>query len=160
MLVCATFEISSFNSLSIVQGALTGLLTGLAFSLWIGFGGPKPPIPRLSQSIDGCSDFHNLTIDSSTEQYMTTTILPSPPPIVDNYFPLYRLSYMWYAPLGFLITIFVAQIVSRAVKVNIDRRGSSRLDINEQLLSPMFPQCFRTSNHLPDPVSLVISSEM
>ena len=132
------------------------MLTGLAFSLWIGFGGPKPPIPRLSQSIAGCSEFHNMTIDSSTEQYVTTTLPSSPPFMEDNYFPLYRLSYMWYAPLGFLITIFVAQIVSRTVTAYLDRRGPSRPKINEQLLSPMFPQCLRTSKHLPEPVSLVL----
>lgn len=141
-----------------LQGALTGLIAGLAFSLWIGFGGPKPPIPRLPLRNDGCAEFLNATIDSTTEQYLST-ISPSALPTVvmpaDDYFPLYRISYMWYAPLGFLLTVLVAQVVSRIVRFNVERRGISGQKINEELLSPMFPQCFRTSQHLPDPNLLV-----
>jgi hypothetical protein len=37
------------------QGAVTGLLTGLILSLWIGFGGPKPPSEMLPMSNETCS---------------------------------------------------------------------------------------------------------
>lgn len=30
------------------------LLTGVTFSLWLGFGGPKPPLPKLPVSTEGC----------------------------------------------------------------------------------------------------------
>jgi hypothetical protein len=62
---------------------------------------------------------------------------------------------MWYAPLGFLVTILVAQVVSRIVNAYQQSRSTSSKKINEELLSPMFPQCFRTARHLPDPILLV-----
>ncbi|XP_059351433.1 putative sodium-dependent multivitamin transporter [Daphnia carinata] len=145
-----------------LQGALTGLVTGLAFSLWIGFGGPKPPIPRLPLRNDGCAEFLNATIDSTTEQYLSTispSALPTGVTPADDYFPLYRVSFMWYAPLGFLLTVLVAQVVSRIVRLSVERRGVSGQKINEELLSPMFPQCFRTSHHLPDPNLLLTPRE-
>ncbi|RLU26516.1 hypothetical protein DMN91_000312 [Ooceraea biroi] len=36
------------------RGALTGFILSLMFSLWIGFGQPKPPISELHVSTDGC----------------------------------------------------------------------------------------------------------
>ncbi len=62
---------------------------------------------------------------------------------------------MWYAPLGFLVTILVAQVVSRIVNAYQQSRNTSNKKINEELLSPMFPQYFRTARHLPDPILLV-----
>jgi len=43
------------------QGAVTGLFTGLAVSLWIGFGGPKPPPKLLPMSTDSCTQSENMT---------------------------------------------------------------------------------------------------
>ena len=140
------------------KGALAGLISGLAFSLWVGFGGPKPPIPRLSQRNDGCSALLNATSDSLTDLYLSTVStspIPTLPSTTDDYFPLYRISYMWYAPLGFLMTILVAQVVSRIVNAYLLSRGTSNKKINEELFSPMFPKCFRTAHHLPDPILLV-----
>lgn len=141
-----------------LKGALAGLISGLAFSLWVGFGGPKPPIPRLPLRNDGCSAFLNATSDSSTDLYLSTVStspLPTLPTPADDYFPLYRVSYMWYAPLGFLVTTLVAQVVSRIVNAYLQSRGTSNKNINEELLSPMFPKCFRTAHHLPHPILLV-----
>lgn len=39
-----------------------GLICGLALTMWIGFGGPKPPPPYLPVSTEGC----NSTITHST----------------------------------------------------------------------------------------------
>jgi len=36
------------------RGAIASFVFSLMFSLWIGFGQPKPPIPRLDISTDGC----------------------------------------------------------------------------------------------------------
>lgn len=38
-----------------LQGVLAGLASGLAFTLWISFGEPKPPLPKLPVSVDGCN---------------------------------------------------------------------------------------------------------
>ena len=149
---------------------MCGVLSGLAFGLWIGFGGPKPPIPRLSQKIDGCLT-SNLTdtISSTAETLMAnlTTIfspvealqsLESPEMNLTEvaasreYFPLYRLSFMWYAPLGFLVTIVVAQIVSRISKA---LGGKDTHKIDENLLSPCFSNCFRSRDQLLEPVLMV-----
>nr|CAH0112700.1 unnamed protein product [Daphnia galeata] len=154
----ALFTVGMFSTVVEQKGALAGLISGLAFSLWVGFGGPKPPIPRLSQRNDGCSALLNATSDSLTDLYLSTVStspLPTLPSTTDDYFPLYRISYMWYAPLGFLMTILVAQVVSRIVNAYLLSRGTSNKKINEELFSPMFPKCFRTAHHLPDPILLL-----
>lgn len=123
---------------------MSGLVSGLAFSLWIGFGGPKPPIARLPLTTEGCS--FNVTLP------VVSTVTKLAP---DNYFPLYRISYMWYAPLGFFVTIAVAQIVSRIFNHRLTTQGMPTHKINESLLSPMFPKCLRSNRHLQEPVPLV-----
>lgn len=126
---------------------MTGLISGLAFSLWIGFGGPKPPIPRLPLTTEGCA--FNVTVPAASPASITASV-------VGSYFPMYRISYMWYAPLGFLVTIAVAQIVSRAVNRSTLKRGMPTHKIDEALLSPLFPKCLRSTHHLQEPVPLVI----
>lgn len=80
-----------------------GLLTGMAFTLWISFGGPRPNTVKLPLSVEGCS--HNVT---QPEPAAYTN--PS------DYFYLYRISYMWTSVVRyyFLINIFV--IVTAVVK--------------------------------------------
>lgn len=40
----------------ILQGALAGLITGVSLALWMAFGGPKPPLPVLPVSTEGCDN--------------------------------------------------------------------------------------------------------
>lgn len=137
------------------------MASGLAISLWIGFGGPKPPIPRLPQSVDGCPAVgNNMTaaVDEVSRALMTTVAPPVQQQPIE-YFPLYRLSYMWYAPLGFCVTVLVAQVVSRSVTACRNRRGIPTHKIDEALLSPLFPKWFRSSKQLQEPVLLVIFSK-
>jgi hypothetical protein len=54
------------------QGAVTGLLIGLVLSLWIGFGGPKPPPKMLPMSTESCStrmqtDMMNMSASSGVQ---------------------------------------------------------------------------------------------
>lgn len=44
--VFGMFTLGMFTRLGNQKGAIIGLLTSLVFSLWIGFGQPKPPIPN------------------------------------------------------------------------------------------------------------------
>jgi sodium-coupled monocarboxylate transporter 8/12 len=39
------------------RAALSAFVTALGFGLWIGFGGPKPPLQRLSGSIAECEEY-------------------------------------------------------------------------------------------------------
>ena len=53
--VFGMFTLGMFTRLGNQRGAIVGLLTSLVFSLWIGFGQPKPPIPnKVNVNGSGC----------------------------------------------------------------------------------------------------------
>ncbi|XP_034489937.1 putative sodium-dependent multivitamin transporter [Drosophila innubila] len=87
------------------KGALSGLLLSLAISFWIGFGQPKPPIPSLGMSIEGCPIERSYARDVFLSR-------SDPEPEPEHYFYLYRISYMWYAALGFVIAFFGGWLLS------------------------------------------------
>ncbi|CAG7816219.1 unnamed protein product, partial [Allacma fusca] len=90
------FPFTSQNS------SLPSFIVSLAVGLWIGFGGPKPPIAKLSMSMDLCdnstlpSTYYDTVGSVSTEEKLQSN---------DEYFYLYELSYMWYTLIGFSITL-------------------------------------------------------
>ncbi|XP_073828052.1 putative sodium-dependent multivitamin transporter [Musca autumnalis] len=93
------------------KGALVGLGLSLAFSFWIGFGQPRPPIPSLSLETDGCPATPTTT--SHISEIFNTLNRESDTPKEDSdYFYLYRISYMWYAVCGFLISVIVGWLAS------------------------------------------------
>lgn len=83
------------------KGALSGLLLSLAISFWIGFGQPKPPIPSLDMSTEGCPINQSYARDIFHPNRVRSDATSD-----EQYFYLYRISYMWYAALGFLIAFF------------------------------------------------------
>ncbi|KRF82454.1 putative sodium-dependent multivitamin transporter [Drosophila virilis] len=93
------------------KGAIGGLLLSLAASFWIGFGQPRPPIPSLDMSTAGCPAQRSFARDIllQTDAQFTAAADPEPE---SSYFYLYRISYMWYAPLGFLIAFFGGWLLS------------------------------------------------
>ncbi|XP_004676541.1 PREDICTED: sodium-coupled monocarboxylate transporter 1 [Condylura cristata] len=111
-------------------GALVGLMTGFAISLWVGIGAQiYPPLDErtmpLSLETYGCNNTFNGT-DSMT------TVMPFPTstgihdtgrtPLMDNW---YSLSYLYFSTLGTLITIFVGMLVSLPTggrKQNLDKK--------------------------------------
>uniref|UniRef100_A0A8D9EQU1 Sodium-dependent multivitamin transporter n=1 Tax=Cacopsylla melanoneura TaxID=428564 RepID=A0A8D9EQU1_9HEMI len=102
-------------------GVLTGLAAGLMFSSWLGFGGPKPPPKKLPTSIAGCpnnvlsSNFSTVVpFDNNFIDEVVTTI--SAPSSEDQYWYLFRISYMYYIVLGFLMTVLVGLFVSKFYK--------------------------------------------
>ncbi|XP_071637386.1 putative sodium-dependent multivitamin transporter isoform X2 [Temnothorax longispinosus] len=116
------------------RGAIAGFVLSLMFSLWIGFGQPKPPIPRLGVSTDGCNStimyhkndgksliYPNLHYEHQMEEDK-------------SYFYLYRISYMWYCPLGFLIAIITGWLVSWITRWIF---RESLTEIDSVLLSPI-----------------------
>ncbi|KAF5926539.1 hypothetical protein HPG69_001167 [Diceros bicornis minor] len=113
-------------------GALAGLLTGFAVSLWVGIGSQLyPPLPErtmpLSLETHGCNSTYNGT------NWMTTTEMPlsasafqvhnvERTPLMDNW---YSLSYLYFSTLGTLMTFFVGMLISLPTggrKQNLDHR--------------------------------------
>lgn len=107
-------------------GAGVGLLGGLTFSLWLGFGAfaNKPYNPKAEFSVDGClSYYQNVTGQS----YYNSTIIPPEQDIL----PFYRMSYMWYSAFGCVATIFIGLILSFAT-------GRAKAgDYEPKLISPV-----------------------
>ncbi|KAF9414447.1 hypothetical protein HW555_007644 [Spodoptera exigua] len=104
-----------------VGGPLLGavsvaLLSGMAMTLWISFGGPRPPVAKLPISVEGCA--FNVT------QVATAATNPS------DYFYLYRISYMWTSPIGFIWVIVVGTVISLLwrQKQPWERQGRSHPD--------------------------------
>ncbi|XP_005187990.2 putative sodium-dependent multivitamin transporter [Musca domestica] len=90
------------------KGALTGLALSLAFSFWIGFGQPRPPIPSLPLETDGCP------ATPTTTSHIKEIFNPAFEMRKEDsdYFYLYRVSYMWYAVCGFLISVVIGWLSS------------------------------------------------
>ncbi|XP_055695888.1 putative sodium-dependent multivitamin transporter [Lutzomyia longipalpis] len=105
------FTLGMFNTVATQRSAIFALLTGLIFSLWIGFGQPKPPVKMLEFSTEGCTDSRfNSTFYAFTpisEAHSARLAVADAVPDDSDYFWLYRLSYLWYSVLGFLVTLFV-----------------------------------------------------
>ncbi|XP_012164636.2 putative sodium-dependent multivitamin transporter [Bombus terrestris] len=107
--VFGMFTLGMFTRLGNQKGAIIGLLTSLVFSLWIGFGQPKPPIPnKVNVTALNCSYAdayydHEKSSNLHFEYQQNNN---------DSYFYLYRISYMWYCPLGSLISFVVGWISS------------------------------------------------
>uniref|UniRef100_A0A3Q1FAR9 Solute carrier family 5 member 8, like n=1 Tax=Acanthochromis polyacanthus TaxID=80966 RepID=A0A3Q1FAR9_9TELE len=95
-------------------GALSGLITGLALTLWVGIGSqlyPPTAVKTLPLPVNttGC----NRTMESS---YTTVTPWSTPetdvsfrPALADTW---YSLSYLYFAPFGTLVTIICGLLVS------------------------------------------------
>ncbi|EFN89062.1 putative sodium-dependent multivitamin transporter [Harpegnathos saltator] len=103
------FTLGMGTESAIEGGALVGSLTSLAFLFWIAFGQPRPILPILPRSIEGC-----VTNNSANATILgNATSIPVLQNVSENSYPyLYRISYMWYCPLGFLITFVVGLVVS------------------------------------------------
>uniref|UniRef100_A0A674P403 Solute carrier family 5 member 8 n=1 Tax=Takifugu rubripes TaxID=31033 RepID=A0A674P403_TAKRU len=92
------------------KGALTGLLSGLVLSLWVGIGAqfyPPPPVMArpLSLTTEGCnlSTAGNLTWTSTTPGQTQMVLL------ADSW---YSLSYLYFSLIGTIIAVVVGVLVS------------------------------------------------
>uniref|UniRef100_A0A671YGP3 Solute carrier family 5 member 8 n=1 Tax=Sparus aurata TaxID=8175 RepID=A0A671YGP3_SPAAU len=126
------------------KGVLLGLMSGLVVSLWLGIGAqiypPTPAMTRpLSLTTEGCNftttDSFNWT--STVHLYKISLLvhyflLFSPifrPPLTDNW---YSLSYLYFSPIGTIITISVGLLVSLftgdgGIKAYINKRRHNSL---------------------------------
>ncbi|PZC75982.1 hypothetical protein B5X24_HaOG205275 [Helicoverpa armigera] len=92
------FTLGMFTTYANERAVSISLLSGMAMTLWISFGGPRPPVTKLPLSVEGCG--FNVT------QAAVAATNPS------DYFYLYRISYMWTSPIGFIWVIVVGTAVS------------------------------------------------
>ncbi|XP_058806099.1 putative sodium-dependent multivitamin transporter [Phymastichus coffea] len=112
-------------------GAITGVLSSLAFTLWIAFGQPRPPLIPLPSSTLGC-DNSPLSTDIFNTTEPVTELLVSPSSYL-SYFYLYRISYMWYSAIGFTIMMTIGYIVSQLTRCMCNNRNE---DLNPDLFFP------------------------
>lgn len=134
----ALFSMGMFTKRANQRGVIVGLLIGLSFSLWIGFGQPKPPLRMLDFSVDDCSRFGGFNSTEITPIVMAQRLDPPE----TEYFYLYRLSYLWSVVLGYIVTFVVGYGTSLALRW-LGHSGTERiyLDndkiyINTDLFSP------------------------
>ncbi|XP_012235172.2 putative sodium-dependent multivitamin transporter [Linepithema humile] len=120
------FTLGMGTELATEGGAITGALTALAFLFWIAFGQPRPMPPVLPRTVEGC-DMSNLANATISVLQNVTNIAKSTGD--DSYFYLYRISYMWYCPLGFLITFILGLFISSLSRLLI-KGQSKELDLN------------------------------
>ncbi|XP_066587706.1 putative sodium-dependent multivitamin transporter [Prorops nasuta] len=97
--VLGVFSLGIFLENANEIGAVVGTITGLTLGLWATFGQPRPIDHGLPVSIDAC----NSTILSST---------PAPTNQTQDYFYLYKISYVWYTPMGMQITMAIGILAS------------------------------------------------
>ncbi|XP_076293739.1 putative sodium-dependent multivitamin transporter [Lasioglossum baleicum] len=120
--VFGLFTLGMFTELANQKGAVIGLFTSLIFSLWMGFGQPKPPIPKLDVSVTRCNATASYDYPETTNSYFDQPVAND-----DSYFYLYRISYMWYCPLGSVIS-FVVGLFSSWILNLICKDQSKELD--------------------------------
>ncbi|XP_011501299.1 PREDICTED: putative sodium-dependent multivitamin transporter isoform X2 [Ceratosolen solmsi marchali] len=106
-------------------GAITGIISSTAIMLWIAFGQPKPRSQPLPVSVEGCNTtFSMYSSLNSSLSAKESVILPSND---SSYFYLYRISYIWYSAIGFMITIIIG-IVTSYISRLLYNNHNDRLD--------------------------------
>ncbi|XP_034079010.1 sodium-coupled monocarboxylate transporter 1 [Gymnodraco acuticeps] len=101
------------------KGALSGLVSGLVVSLWVGIGAQiYPPPPEMSRPLSlttaGCNfstagRFNWTSTAPPTQSSITTVPVNGKPVLADNW---YSLSYLYFSPIGTIIAISVGLLVS------------------------------------------------
>lgn len=147
------FTLGMFTIRGNQRGAITGLAIGLVFSLWIGFGQPKPYPTYLHFGDSDCSRFENITRGYPTPQAVRTETCNLVDPRPGNeYFWLYRVSYLWLVVFGFFVTLIIGYVVSYVLE-RFDMGGESKIYtdstkayINTDLFSPPIAKRLRHLN--------------
>ncbi|OCT88735.1 hypothetical protein XELAEV_18017365mg [Xenopus laevis] len=112
-------------------GAVIGLLSGFAISLWVGIGSqiyapsPSSSLPK-PLSLEGCNFTSIESNWTSTVMPMMTTLIPetqvsSRPELADSW---YSLSYLYFSTIGTIVAVLVGVIVSLlsgGLKQNVNR---------------------------------------
>ncbi|XP_029051314.1 putative sodium-dependent multivitamin transporter isoform X2 [Osmia bicornis bicornis] len=110
--ILGIFTLGMFVESANETGAVVGTISALITCLWAAFGKPKPEAPFLPLSVDGCENSTALLRYRNATQLNGTETPPEDP----SYFYLYRISYMWYSPMGLTITLLVGYLTSLLAK--------------------------------------------
>ncbi|CAH2991679.1 unnamed protein product [Chilo suppressalis] len=127
------FTMGMFTTFANERGVSIGLVTGMAMTLWISFGSPRPSPVKLPLSVEGCDA--NIT-------------MPVLPPAKDpsDYFYLYRISYMWTSTIGFVWVIVVASVVSLIWRQKQPWESAGQSSPDPALFTPPLARILREKN--------------
>ncbi|XP_076255545.1 putative sodium-dependent multivitamin transporter [Rhynchophorus ferrugineus] len=107
------FSLGMFTLTANEVGSVTGLAFGVAMAGWMAFS-PKPVTPALPTSTDGCDImFSNLTSDATVSALTQND---------DDYFWLYRVSYLYNGVAGLVVTLVVGYVTSIVTRKISGRR--------------------------------------
>ncbi|XP_054711313.1 putative sodium-dependent multivitamin transporter [Uloborus diversus] len=148
------FLLGVLTSRSNEKGAIIGLVMSLALTAWISFGGAATNVahPRLPVSVSGCPgsnsttplpdftlapQYHNKSHYTTDWDVLTEGVATE---VSKEYvFPLYRISYMWFTPIGVMATVIFGYLSSL-----IFCKSAST---DEYLLSPIAQKIFGLKPH-------------
>ncbi|XP_061377544.1 putative sodium-dependent multivitamin transporter [Danaus plexippus] len=125
------FTLGMFTTCANERGASIALLSGMATTLWISFGGPRPAPVKLPLSVEGCAN--NFTL-----RYVADT--------AKEYFYLYRVSYMWTCPIGFVWVMVVGSVLSLLWKQQQPWQRAGRAGPDPALFTPPLAQRLARQN--------------
>uniref|UniRef100_A0A7N8XSY1 Solute carrier family 5 member 8 n=1 Tax=Mastacembelus armatus TaxID=205130 RepID=A0A7N8XSY1_9TELE len=93
------------------KGAVSGLLSGLVVSLWVGITAQiYPPSPEMSRPLSLTTEGCNLTTERQHENFCNRPLLAE---------SWYSLSYLYFSPIGTVISISVGLMVSLCTATDI-----------------------------------------
>ncbi|XP_013164739.1 PREDICTED: putative sodium-dependent multivitamin transporter [Papilio xuthus] len=127
------FTLGMFTTFANELGASFALLSGMALTLWMSFGGPRPAPVKLAVSVANCA--HNVTL---------TTPTPTGP---SSYFYLYRISYMWTSPIGFVWVLVIGSLVSLAIRRQQPWERAGKSSPDPALFTPPLADRLRAREH-------------
>ncbi|GFU22036.1 putative sodium-dependent multivitamin transporter [Nephila pilipes] len=113
------------------KGAVIGLIVSLILTAWISFGSASTNIAhsKLPVSVAGCSS-NNITVTSTLSPFTTTLEPQMGDHLPEHVFPLFKVSYMWFSPIGTLTTLIVGYLTSYII-------CSKPTDLEGHLLNPI-----------------------
>ncbi|XP_045447121.1 putative sodium-dependent multivitamin transporter [Melitaea cinxia] len=127
------FTLGMFTTYANERGVSVALLSGMALTLWISFGGPRPAPVKLPLSVEECA--FNVTLPSQSQPR--------------DYFYLYKISYMWTSPIGFIWVLVVGSAVSLAWKQRQPWQAAGREHPDPALFTPPLARRLRARSEKP-----------
>jgi sodium-coupled monocarboxylate transporter 8/12 len=153
------FTLGMFTTTANQYGVIIGHIAGMGIAMWSQFGRPKPPPPYLEFSTANCTQFEGMSANFTNPFVSTADVTIDE----QNYFYLYKISYLYAVIMGFVITVFVGYLTSFILymlklqtKEKIYVKGSiNEIDMN--LFSPPIARSLKRKMNKEKPIELPIS---